>query len=210
MIEYIILSKLMKENREKELVLLLKRIVIETNSFKKDYPDYENWFWEKHVIGIFEGNRDTIIAIKNNKIIGISNIKNTPLERKICTLSVDRRYRMRSIGSKLIEISLKLLQTKTPIITMSLYKLPEFYSIIRKNNWIVTSCKKNFYKEGVYEVFFNDYEIENNEVDEKMLIKGLNYNIYKIFCFYLLKKYSKCSKYFKVYGNQNDFCRMKS
>ena len=132
MVEYIILSKLIESNKEKELVSLLKKIVIETSSFKKDYPDYENWFWEKQVTGLFDGTRDIIVAIKNNKIIGISNIKNTVVEKKICTLSVDKRYRMKTIGSKLVEISLKLLNTKTPVITMSLYKLPEFTSIIKK------------------------------------------------------------------------------
>jgi len=46
MVEYIILSKLIKFNKEKELVSLLKKIVVETSSFKKDYPDYENKFCE--------------------------------------------------------------------------------------------------------------------------------------------------------------------
>lgn len=171
MVEYIILSKLIKENREKEIVILLKKIVIETSSFKRDYPDYENWFWEKQVKGIFDGNRDTIIAVYNNRIVGISNIKNTPCEKKICTLSVDKRYRMKSIGSKLVDLSLNLLGTKTPVITMSLYKLPMFHSIINNNGWIATSFQKDLYKKGVYEVFFNDYQSDNVEFDTKVLIK---------------------------------------
>ena len=198
MVEYIILSKLIKSNKEKELVSLLKKIVIETSSFKKDYPDYENWFWEKQVTGLFEGTRDIIVAIKNNKVIGISNIKNTSLEKKICTLSVDKRYRMKTIGSKLVDISLKLLNTKTPVITMSLCKLPEFSSIIKKNNWVVTSIYKDLYKEGLYEIFFNDYNKENNEIDAKVFLKEINYNIYKIYCYLLLIRYSRI--------NENKFC----
>lgn len=191
MVEYIILSKWIKEHKEKDVMILIKKVAIETAIFKKDYPNYIDWFWQKQVAGLLEGSRDIIIAIKHNKIIGISNIKNTPFEKKICTLSVDKRYRMKKVGSKLVDLSLDLLGTKTPTITMSLYKLPEFRTIINKYNWVVTNCQKDLYKDGIYEVFFNDYQTENLEFDSKLLIKEINYNLYKIYCYYLLKKYSK-------------------
>ena len=98
---------------------------------------------------------------------------------------------MKNIGSKLVEISLELLDTKTPIITMNLYKLPEFSTIIKKYNWVITSCQKDMYKEDTYEVFFNDNQLEDLN-SSYGLVKELNYSIYKIWCYYLLKKYSKC------------------
>ena len=120
MVEYIIFSELIKRENVSLVVSLLNQVLIETVKYKNDYPNYEEWFWDKQVRGLFDGNRDIIVAIKNNKVIGISNIKNTLEEKKICTLTVDKRYRMKTVGSKLVDISTLMLGTATPVITMSM------------------------------------------------------------------------------------------
>jgi len=157
MVEYIIFSELIKNKKVSDVVNLLNQVLIETIQYKDDYPNYEDWFWEKQVRGLFNGDRDIIVAIKNNKVIGISNIKNTLEEKKICTLTVDKKYRMKTVGSRLVDISIAMLGTSSPIITMSVDKLSDFRGIIKRYNWEITGVKKELYKEDVYEVIINEY-----------------------------------------------------
>ena len=180
MVEYIIFSELIKREKVSLVVSLLNQVLIETIQYKSDYPDYEDWFWEKQVRGLFDGYRDIIVAIKNGKVIGISNIKNTASEKKICTLTVDKKYRMKSVGSKLIDISIAILGVSNPVITMSIDKLSEFNKIIKKYNWEITGVKKDLYQEDVYEVIINDYNLLSVDVDEKVLIRKMNSRIYRI------------------------------
>ena len=180
MVEYIIFSELIKREKVSLVVSLLNQVLIETIQYKSDYPDYEDWFWEKQVRGLFDGYRDIIVAIKNGKVIGISNIKNTVSEKKICTLTVDKKYRMKSVGSKLIDISIAILGVSNPVITMSIDKLSEFNKIIKKYNWEITGVKKDLYQEDVYEVIINDYNLLSVDVDEKVLIRKMNSRIYRI------------------------------
>ena len=42
---------------------------------------------------------------------------------------------MKSVGSKLIDISIAILGVSNPVITMSIDKLSEFNKIIKKYNW---------------------------------------------------------------------------
>lgn len=198
MVEYIIFSELIKREKVSLVVSLLNQVLIETVKYKNDYPDYEEWFWDKQVRGLFDGNRDIIVAIKNNKVIGISNIKNTLEEKKICTLTVDKRYRMKTIGSKLVDISTLMLGTTTPVITMSMDKLSDFSRIIKKYNWEITGVKKELYKEDVYEVIINDYCKSSLELEEKILIRNMNFRIYKII--YTIKK---LFKNFRKIGENN-------
>lgn len=180
MVEYIIFSELIKREKVSLVVSLLNQVLIETIQYKSDYPDYEDWFWEKQVRGLFDGYRDIIVAIKNGKVIGISNIKNTASEKKICTLTVDKKYRMKSVGSKLIDISIAILGVSNPVITMSIDKLSEFNKIIKKYNWVITGVKKDLYQEDVDEVIINDYNLLSVDVDEKVLIRKMNSRIYRI------------------------------
>lgn len=189
MVEYLIFSELIKRENVSLVVSLLNQVLIETVKYKNDYPNYEEWFWDKQVRGLFDGNRDIIVAIKNNKVIGISNIKNTLEEKKICTLTVDKRYRMKTVGSKLVDISTLMLGTTTPVITMSMDKLSDFSGIIKKYNWEITGVKKELYKEDVYEVIINDFCNASLELEEKILIRNMNFRIYKII--YAIRKLFK-------------------
>lgn len=204
MVEYIIFSELIKRENVSLVVSLLNQVLIETVKYKNDYPNYEEWFWDKQVRGLFDGNRDIIVAIKNNKVIGISNIKNTSEEKKICTLTVDKRYRMKTVGSKLVDISTLMLGTTTPVITMSMDKLSDFSGIIKKYNWEITGVKKELYKEDVYEVIINDYFKTSLELEEKILIRNMNFRIYKII--YAIRK---SFKNFRKIGENNYGCDSK-
>lgn len=73
MTNYYFLSKLLKEGHDIDSII--NEILLVTISAKTTYPEYTKWFLEKHIPGIYLGTRDTIIAVDNNKIVGVSNIK---------------------------------------------------------------------------------------------------------------------------------------
>ena len=84
MINYYSLSKLVKDGIDIDPII--NEILLTTISAKTTYPEYTKWFIEKHIPGIYLGTRDTIIAVHNNKIVGVSNIK----REKEITIRLDK------------------------------------------------------------------------------------------------------------------------
>lgn len=94
-INYVLLSDLI--NNSFDIMKISSDIINVTIDTKGDYPDYENWFRYKHIPGVINGERDTILAIYSNKIIGVCNIKKKD-EKKICTLYIDYKFRRKDLG----------------------------------------------------------------------------------------------------------------
>lgn len=185
MTTYIKLSELIKQNYPKEIIgKLIAEILKTTLPAKKDYPDYEKWFLEKHIPGCYQGTRDTIIAIKKGTIVGIANLKNDT-EQKICTLYIKPGFRRKKEGINLVEQTFEFLNTNKPIITMPITKIKQFYSIIEKYDWNLTESIDDCYKENTTELIFNDPKKESiNEplitTLEKIIIKKKLSQIQKI------------------------------
>lgn len=72
MSKYILLSSIINN---KDIDNIIKNILDMTSSLKKYYPEYESWFMNKHIPGIYLDTRDTILLMINNDIVGICNIK---------------------------------------------------------------------------------------------------------------------------------------
>ena len=143
---------------EEEFLNLAIQIYKVTNFMCKDYPNYKNWYFEKQLSSIKDDERN-IFFIRNpknkNEIIAVSSLKRNNEEKKICTLYVIKEFRGLGIGSKLIEKSLKWLNTKNPVFTFPDYKLEIFKPIIEKYNWELTEVIDNLYNEGIKELCFN-------------------------------------------------------
>lgn len=157
MINYYSLSKLVKEGIDIEPII--NEILLVTISAKTTYPEYTKWFIEKHVPGIFLGIRDTIIAVHNNKIVGVSNIKRDR-ENKLCTVYFDPKYRKQRLGITLVDKSIELIGDSKPLITMPSSYLPQFKNIIKRYDWQLTDCIDGCYEENTSELVFNG-EISN-------------------------------------------------
>ena len=157
MINYYSLSKLVKEGIDIEPII--NEILLVTISAKTTYPEYTKWFIEKHVPGIFLGTRDTIIAVHNNKIVGVSNIKRDK-ENKLCTVYFDPKYRKQRLGITLVDKSIELIGDSKPLITMPSSYLPQFKNIIKRYDWQLTDCIDGCYEENTSELVFNG-EISN-------------------------------------------------
>lgn len=136
-IRYLQLSQLIGER------LLFSRMVYETYNLiefiSKDYQHFSEWYWTKAVPWIFNGQMDFFLATADDtNVVGILIAKKEQTERKICTLFVKPAYSNNGIGSSLVIRAFEYLETTTPIITFTDYKLQQFESLMKKFDWKVT------------------------------------------------------------------------
>lgn len=168
-INYVLLSDLINNNFD--IMKISSDIINVTIDTKGDYPDYENWFRYKHIPGVINGERDTILAIYSKKIIGVCNIKKKD-EKKICTLYIDYKFRRKRLGIDLVKKAISLLETDKPLITMPENSLSNYKRIIKYFNWKVTNVIDNCYKDGINEFIFNG-EFEDKLDDDYVLQNGI-------------------------------------
>ena len=118
-----------------------------------EYPGFNIWLER-----VFSGvgiDRIILLYLTGDIISGISILKNSPAEKKICTLYVDSFYRRRGIGTALIQESYKILGTRTPGMTVSEKQLPEYKSFLLRNGAKQTGSVLSLYYPGEREYFFN-------------------------------------------------------
>lgn len=206
MINYYSLSKLLQEGHNIDNII--NEILLVTINAKTTYPEYTDWFINKHIPGIYLGNRDTIIAVHNNKIVGVSNIKRGT-ENKLCTVYFDPKYRKQKLGLTLVDKSIDLIGDSKPLITMPSSYLPQFKNIIKRYDWQLTDCIDDCYQENTSELVFNgeillpNQELTNEEriiltykhTKDKNILKLLSFGYLKVLLFSL--KYPKKSIFFE-------------
>ena len=202
MINYYSLSNLLQKGIDIEPII--NEILLTTISAKTTYPEYTDWFIKKHIPGIYQGTRDTIIAVHNNKIVGVSNIKRDR-ENKLCTVYFDPKYRKQKLGLTLVDKSIELLGDSKPLITMPTSYLPQFKNIIKRYDWQLTDCIDNCYLENTSELVFNgeisshNQELSNEErilltykhTKDKNILKLLSFGHLKYFFFKIKCKQNK-------------------
>ena len=143
-------------NLEEKLSKIINEIYLLTKHLNKIYPGYKDWYYNKQIKGCLDLNRN-IIFIRNNedKIIGISSLKKTKEEKKICTLFILEPYRNKGIKKILLEESFKYLETEKPLITISEENLDIFKSTIEEYNWKLIEIVDGIYKSNHREFCFN-------------------------------------------------------
>ena len=141
---------------KKEFMQVAEEIYLLTEHLNKNYPDYKNWFYIKQIKGCLELNRNIIIIRnKEGKIIGISSLKKTDNEKKICTLFVLESYRNKIIKTLLLKESFKYLETDAPLITISEDNLNFFKKTIDEYQWQLTEVVEGIYRKNKKEYCFN-------------------------------------------------------
>lgn len=209
MIKFYSLQDLLKKGID--INPIIDEILHVTISAKSTYPEYAMWFMEKHVPGIYAGMRNTIIAVDNNLVVGVANIKSK--ENKLCTLYFDPKYRRQGLGIKLVEESLDYLSTSKPLITMPSSYIKDFKKIIKRYGWELTDCIEDCYMKNVSELVFNgelslaNKELSNeerliltyNHTKDKNILKLLKNPVFSRIKAYFLQKKSK--KLEKVLSN---------
>lgn len=128
--------------------IIIDEIYNMTSELSKYYSDYKEWLYNIQFKNL-NNDRVTIYVKKDDKIIGVANLKLS--EKKLCTLYVDKMFRNVGISTLLLDEAFRYLNTTKPYLTCHKDNLDKFNKLIKKYNW-----KK--YKTINNEILFNGGE----------------------------------------------------
>ncbi|MGE5409870.1 MAG: GNAT family N-acetyltransferase, partial [Clostridiales bacterium] len=113
-------------SQNSKLYYLINKVYQELYTLNAEYSNFYSWYYQKVLPGIFDGTRTILLKLHQNNLAGISILKESLNEKKICTLRVSHNFRRTGIGKELLNQSFEELQTATPLITVSSKHLDEF------------------------------------------------------------------------------------
>lgn len=162
--DYIYRYTIQLEEEEKELTYngKISNLYENIKYLCRDYPDFHNWYFNKVVPGLMKGTREILLCfvltnIKNKKLklVGLAILKNTEIEKKICTFRIEKKYRGFGLAKKLFEKCFEVLGTRKPLITISEKRKKFFEKYIEEFQFECTQEKKGFYQENSIEYVYN-------------------------------------------------------
>jgi GNAT superfamily N-acetyltransferase len=126
------------------------------NDIKHLYPNFDSWLKFKFQKGSIKlGLRGILVARAHKSIAGVALLKKQNNEKKICTFFVAAEYRRQGVGSQLMSMSLKWLETDQPVITVSEERKVSLEPILRKFNFSHSKTLFGYYRENKAEYFYN-------------------------------------------------------
>ena len=130
---------------------------------RQDYPDF--WYWYNNLVRprLKDGSRQIYIATDtdSDRLAGVMILKNTLVEKKICTLCVLDEYQRRGIGTQFVELAVQRLYTPSPLITVSSRHLEDFEAFFERlspcglAHFTPDSSYEGYYRDGMTEYTFN-------------------------------------------------------
>lgn len=157
---FYILNRLTPDPIRKESFVSLKDFL---SGMSCDYPHFDLWL-DKIQSQLDTEMRSVIVckSSSDDEILGVSILKKTSLENKICTLRVAHKCQRMHIGSRLMEMSLRILEDEKPLITVSEDHIVEFTTLLKHFGFVYKNKVKSLYIKGKYEYFYNKpYEHQN-------------------------------------------------
>lgn len=141
------------QNENKEKALEEVRIFLANSIY--DYPRHDEWY-RGIMREIREGfDREMIVAYNGQRIAGVSILKRSQVEKKICSLRVAKEYRGNGIGTALFKRSMDYLETDKPILTVSQNKKDEFKKIFEYFGFSLEQVYPGKYRQGINEYCYN-------------------------------------------------------
>lgn len=130
---------------------------------RQDYPDFRYWYNNMVLPGLTYGSRQIYTATDrdSNRLAGAMILKDTPVEKKICTLCVLDEHQRHGIGTRFVELAAQRLCTMTPLITVSSRHLEEFgvffeqFSSCNRIHFTLGGSYEGYYRDGMTEYTFN-------------------------------------------------------
>ena len=138
-------------------------IYLLTDYNKFQYPGYYKWYYQKNIPRIIAGNGEAIFYLDGFQIVGLSMLKKTEDESKICTLLINEEYQKKGYSSLILEDSFKILGTDKPLITIPEKRLDEFSKIIQAYGWVASETTNSYYSP---EVIFNKPNVLNKTIHQ--------------------------------------------
>jgi len=119
------------------------------------YPGFKEWLYFKFKPEFLSGSRDILVAYDGNKIAGLSLLKFSSVEHKICTFYIMPEYRGLSIGHELMDRSLSLLCSRNVLISVSEEREVELSRVLKSFKFNLDRKIEGVYRSGVFESFYS-------------------------------------------------------
>lgn len=116
------------------------------------YPDFCQWLG-KVENGIANGDRSMVMAWSEKHLAGLSILKHTEAENKICTFWIFRKFRHQGLASALLGLSLPFFR-HDPLITIPDFKLEDFANLIIQKGFKQQAILPGLYSPHTSEYFF--------------------------------------------------------
>ena len=131
-----------------------------TMPVQESYPNYQEWYRNTFLEGLKKGERTILMAEEKGKLLGCSLLKNTSLEKKLCTLFVHSDFRGRGIGTSLLTRAMEVLGQK-PLATVSDKNMRGVSTLFNRFGFHLSAQKKGQYLPQNTEYYFNDEKAES-------------------------------------------------
>lgn len=123
------------------------------------YPNFDAWLTFRYMRGLDCGERKAIIAYDgNNDVLGLSLLKITEEEKKICTLFVNEKARRTcsdmKVGTNLMKRSLELLNSGEVLITVCSERHEELTPLLHNFSFEKTHEINKLYRNDSSEIFY--------------------------------------------------------
>ncbi len=133
-----------------------------THTISDTYPEHAQWFNDKFMHGLRNANnRAYCFAVDGTRLAGISLLKNTTTEKKLCCLFVSPDYRRMGIATKLIQASMDLLGTPKPLMTVSNNNLNQLQPLIDRFGFELSRTQTGAYRPDLVEYFYNEHYLNS-------------------------------------------------
>lgn len=153
------------------------KYIVKINDFLSDliyeYPCHHIWF--EGVVSELRDNqkneREILFVVNDkDKIIGVSILKKTEFEKKICTLRVANEYQKRGLGTMLVKESCRLLETDTPIISVSQTRINEFIRLFKRFGFVLEKVYCGKYRPMINEYCYNGILMPESILKQNMIV----------------------------------------
>ena len=131
-------------------------IYLLTDYNRLQYQSITNGIIKKNLPRILAGNGEAIFYLDGFQIVGLSMLKKSENESKICTFLINEEYRKKGYSKFMLEDSYEYLGTERPLITIPKKRLDEFSKIIDSYGWVASETTDEYYSP---EVIFNSPKV---------------------------------------------------
>ena len=119
------------------------------------YPNFKSWLYFTFRKEMIEGKRSIIIAHDGNSLAGLSLLKYTIDEKKICTFYVLPPFRGNGVGDMLMDESTSYLGDKDIKITVAEEHNQELYPLLKSKGFSIENKVSGYYRDNVDEYFYS-------------------------------------------------------
>jgi len=119
------------------------------------YPEFNSWISNVVIPGLVTGERSIILEYREDDLAGLAILKDSLVEKKLCCLQVMPKFQGSGIGLKLFEKSFELLNTKSPLLSISEEQNDNFSKIFKYYGFELGEKYHQYYRPLKNEVSFN-------------------------------------------------------